>query len=72
MDIKKLTITPVIRGARKFTIDNPTQERAQRLITERLCSNYENEKPVRLKLPKFLRGFVNPKTRVIEKLKSYI
>lgn len=72
MDIKKLTITPVIRGARKFTINNPSKERAQRLITERLCSNYENEKQVKLKLPKFLRGFVNPNTRVIESLKSYI
>lgn len=72
MDIKRLTITPVIRGARKIVIDNPSQERAQRLMTERLCSNYENEKPVRLKLPKFLRGLVNPKTRVIESLKSYM
>ena len=72
MDIKKLTITPVIRGAQKITIESPSLERAQRLITERLCSNYENEKPLKTKLPKFLRGFVNPKTRVIEKLKSYI
>lgn len=72
MDIKKLTITPVIRGARKITINNPTQERAHRLMTERLCSNYENEKPVRLKLPKILRGFVNPKTRVIENLRNNI
>ena len=72
MDIKRLTITPVIRGARKIVIDNPSQERAQRFMTERLCSNYENEKPVRLKLPKFLRGFVNPKTRVIENLRNNI
>lgn len=72
MDIIKLTITPVIRGAQKFTVNNPTTERAQRLITERLCTNYENKKLAKLKLPKFLKGFVNPQTRVFEKLKSYI
>ncbi|MBQ8668588.1 hypothetical protein IJ472_02325 [bacterium] len=72
MNIKKLTITPIIRGAKGITIDAPSTERAQKLITERLTTCYENEKPARLKLPKFLKGFVNPKTRVIGKLRSYM
>lgn len=72
MDIKRLTISPIIRGTRGFAVENPTPERARQLITERLSSNYENTKPVKLKLPKFLRGFVNPKTRVIETLKRLV
>lgn len=72
MDIKRLTITPIIRGTKGFVINNPTPERAQKLIIERLSSNYEYTKPVKIRLPKFLRGFVNPKTRAIENFKSYI
>ena len=53
MNIKKLTIAPVIRGARRIVIDSPTPERAQLLITEKLSTNYENSKPMKSKkLPK--------------------
>ena len=66
MNISKLTIAPVIKGAKGFVIENPTTERAHRLIAEKLSTNYENPKPVKFKLPKCLRGFVNPKTRVAQ------
>jgi ribosomal protein S18 len=69
MNITKLTITPVIKGAHRIVIENPTTERAQRLVLERLSSNYEQIKPAKFKLPKFLKGFVNPRTRVTDRTK---
>lgn len=73
MNIKKLTIAPVIRGARRIVIDSPTPERAQLLITEKLSTNYENSKPMKSKkLPKILHGFVNPETRVSQIIRNLI
>lgn len=69
MDIKKLTITPIISGTKGFTLKEPSAERAQLLIKEKLSSRAyfnigQTSKRSKSKLPAFLKGFINLKTRV--------
>lgn len=65
MNISKLTINPVIKGAPKITIINPEQQRAEMLIIEKLNTNHCKPEKMKLKkLPRMLLGFVNPETRV--------
>jgi len=40
MDIKRLTITPIMKGLKGFTINNPSVDSAQLLIKERLLTHY--------------------------------
>ncbi len=69
MQIKKLTITP-LDSSRTKLVDAyyPSVERAQLLMTNRIESGLANikynksEKP-KTKIPKFLKNFVNPKTK---------
>lgn len=71
MDIRKLTITPIISSRKDIIINKPTAERAGMLIKERLSTGtympgdkMPLPRPLR-KLPEALKGFVNPNTRVI-------
>lgn len=72
MEISKLTIRPIIRGAQKIDINNPSSERAKRLIIDKLSLDYETVKLPKSKLPKALRGFVNPETRVVKYLNKFV
>lgn len=69
MQIKRLIITPLENNGKKL-VDTyyPSVERAQLLMTERIKSGLANkynqsEKP-KVKIPKWLKNFVNPKTIV--------
>ncbi len=67
MQIKRLTLTPLSKGWPDAVIDSPSAERAGRLIKERLSSGFSDPyTPVNVpkKIPKFLKGFVNPKSMV--------
>ena len=68
MNITKLTITPLVSKAQNMEFHQPEAERAAHLIKERLnCAPYDHFtsfKEVRRRLPKELRGFVNPETWV--------
>ncbi len=69
MKISKLTITPLSKGWAQTVIENPSTERAQNLIKDRLNSGFPdyNRKPrVYRRIPKFLKGFVNPATKIGE------
>lgn len=69
MQINKLTITPILRGYRGFTTQNPKSEVARTLIIERLATQgYTGTKiPNSVKkLPKALRSWINPKTHVVQ------
>ena len=68
MHINKLTITPINKGLSPFVQYGPTGETAGILIKERLVSGTNDRVPRALKkIPSFLKGFVNPNTKVIEK-----
>lgn len=71
MDISKLTITPIISKASSVVITKPTTELAATLIKEKLTSNYGFQKPTRLKMPKFLKGFFNPATYIGNEINIY-
>ena len=68
MNITKLTLAPLFPKAKKMEFIQPDTERATRLIKERMnCNSHEllgPVKQVRHKLPKHLKGFVNPETWV--------
>ena len=73
MKISKLTITPLSKGWTQTVIVSPSAERAGTLIKDRLNSGV-NDTTQRLpriyrKIPKFLKGFVNPDSKVIDKNK---
>ena len=71
MNISKLTITPVIKGASKVVISEPNEQRAGMLIMEKLRTNHDKPEKIKLKkLPKFLLGFINPETRVRQLLNT--
>lgn len=79
MNIDKLTITPLISGYHNLLeIKNPTIERAGLLMKEKLRASHINgagnsEKGYHRPLPKFLKGFINPKSLVTENLnKSFL
>lgn len=72
MKIAKLTITPLSKGWPETVIKNPTSERAARLINDRLNSGFpDHSRPPKAlrKIPKFLKGFVNPATKTGERKK---
>jgi hypothetical protein len=63
MYINKLTITPVHMYCKPLVLNEPPESQATLLINDRLrCS----QKPTkcRKKLPKILKDFVNPRSRV--------
>ena len=69
MQISKLTITPISKGWAKTVINNPSTQRSQLLINDRLHSGFKEygEQPrVFRRIPKFLKGFVNPAAKVGE------
>lgn len=77
MNIQKLTITPLEKGVSAYITQNPTTESAGRLISERLLSSsgyYNTEKPARAlrKIPKWMKGFVNPEALVVKDRKFKI
>ncbi len=70
MQITKLTLTPLAKGWPGAVIETPSASRAGRLIKERLVSGYQdNSRPPRIlrRIPKFLKGFVNPAAKVVDK-----
>lgn len=69
MDITKLTITPLTSYASSVIVNKPTTEMAGILIKEKLTSKYGS--PAHPKMPKFLKGFTNPKTYVGCKIDTY-
>jgi len=75
MDIKKLTIAPIVRGARSIIINEPSPQRAAMLIKESFESSRTafgvKSMPVK-KLPKALKGLVNPKTWVGSSLNTKV
>ncbi len=71
MKIAKLTITPLSKGWPGTVIESPSAERAGMLIKDKLNSGY-NDTTQKLpracrKIPKFLKGFVNPATKTGER-----
>ncbi len=80
MNITKLTITPITTDCKGFQIIHPDIKTATTMITERLSSNHsafgESKLPARAlrKIPKVLKGFVNPKSKVVkeQKFSTYI
>lgn len=69
MKISKLTITPLSKGWAQTIIEHPTTERAKILINDRLNSgfpDYNRKHRVYRRIPKFLKGFVNPAAKTGE------
>ena len=69
MQVKKITITPLMNGCPKIVREMPSAEIAGILIKERLAaypSQYNEQKSARVfrKLPAWMKGFVNPKALV--------
>ncbi len=67
MQISKLTITPLSKGWASTVIENPTNEYAGKFIKERLSTgSYYDNKTAKVfrKIPKSLKDFVNPKSKV--------
>lgn len=65
MNITKLTITPIHKGITPFVEKNPSCEIASILIKDRLTSGAKTDIPKILKkVPDFLKGLVNPNTKV--------
>lgn len=66
MNIAKLTITPWIAGGSVQKIERPSSQRAATLVKERLSVYDPSGKTARVfrKIPKELKGFVNPKSKV--------
>lgn len=71
MNISKLTITPIMSKTSSIVIKNPSSEIAEIFIKEKLTSNYGFQKPKRPKMPKFLKGFMNPKTYIGKYVDTY-
>ncbi len=74
MQITKLTLTPLAKGWPQAVIDYPSTSSARQLIKERLVSGYSDNfsKPrVFRRIPKFLKGFVNPSTKITENNKFF-
>lgn len=74
MKINKLTITSLECGFPNYICKRPSNESAGILIKERLAaaqSQYNSERPARAlrKIPKWLKGFVNPKALVVKERK---
>lgn len=72
MQIKKITITPLSKGLTSTVMEKPSAENAGRFIKERLSiGSYYDNKPAKIfrKIPKFLKGFVNPDCKVINERK---
>lgn len=72
MQIKKLTITPLSKGWASTVMEKPSAENAGRLIKERLNSGYAGDSgtaKVFKKIPKFLKGLVNPDCKVTNERK---
>ncbi len=68
MQVNKLIITPILKGCKGFTTYNPDNSMAFKLIRERMEHEDVSYKclPNRVRqLPKNLRGWVNPKTRIV-------
>lgn len=71
MNINKLTITPIMSGMPSFSRQNPSTEIACQLIKERLICGSNNSTPKFLKkLPKALRGWVNPECKIVPNVKT--
>ncbi len=67
MNINKLTITPLSKGWPQVIIDRPSIDSAGRLIKEKLSSSIaKNNQTSRVfrKIPKQLKGLVNPQCKV--------
>ncbi len=67
MQINKLTITPLTSGCYTSIIEKPSPEVAGRFIKERLSTgSYYDNKTAKIfrKIPKFLKGLVNPQSKV--------
>lgn len=72
MQIKKLTITPLSKGWASTVMEKPSAENVGRFIKERLSlgSYYDNKSAkVFRKIPKFLKGLVNPDCKVTNERK---
>ncbi len=67
MNIGKLTITPILKGNGSVIYKNVNNKIASTLIKEKInmeiCYNREKPKALR-RLPKALRGWVNPDSHV--------
>lgn len=66
MIVSKLTITPWITGGRVQHFIQPTEKTVATLVKERLSVAVRDDRTARVfrKLPKALKGFVNPKSIV--------
>jgi len=68
MEIRRLIISPIMKGCQPIIRENPTPQAASILIKDKLSITYEQKVPKILKrLPKHLRGWVNPDTLVIKR-----
>ena len=59
MEIKRLIITPIIRGTQGFVSYKPSVETARTLITERVSATHTKLPKSLRKIPKWLKNFVN-------------
>ena len=67
MNISKLIITPWVTGGTVQRCDKPANQVASIQVKERLSlANIDNQRTARVfrKIPKSLKGFVNPETKV--------
>lgn len=66
MNISKLTITPWLSGGFSQQFIKPTSQIAATLVKERLSMKSNDQTVARVfrKIPKELKGFVNPKSKV--------
>lgn len=71
MNISKLTITPIYKNGKSVVINNPTTTSATTLLSQKLEINYSDGKVAKVfrKIPKNLKGLVNPQTKVINERK---
>lgn len=67
MEVAKLTLSPIIKNGKNIVIQNPSNERATRLLKESLeiyTGKQTKPKFPRKKLPEWIRDFINPKSWV--------
>lgn len=71
MNITKLTINPIFAQGKKVIITNPTPTEAKNLLSQKLSMNYKDGKVAKVfrKIPKNLKGLVNPQTKVVNEHK---
>lgn len=77
MQVKKLIITPIVKGGRSVVSNQPSESVASMLIKDRMLLGNHTEEANKIpkalkKIPKNLKGFVNPECKVVNDRKFTI